>query len=208
MTTKIKICGITCIEDALAACEAGADALGFVLVPEARKRNRYIETAAAAVIIAQLPPLVLSVAVVVNESLETLLEYARIFDRIQLHGDEPPEVCRALGAKAFKAFQVKPGMTLDDLEQYPNNCILLDAWTPDSRGGAGKVCDWEFAAQAAAQKQVLLAGGLTPENVEEAVRRIQPYGVDASSSLESAPGKKDHERIRSFINNTRKASLA
>ena len=98
MTTKIKICGITCIEDALAACEAGADALGFVLAPEARKRNRYIEPEAAATIIAQLPPLALSVAVVVNESLETLLEYARIFDRIQLHGDEPPELCRALGA--------------------------------------------------------------------------------------------------------------
>ena len=144
----------------------------------------------------------------VNEPLETLLEYTHIFDRIQLHGDEPPELCRRLHPKGFKAFQVKPGMTLETIEQYPGDCCLLDAWTPDSRGGIGKVCDWEFAAQAVAGKQVILAGGLTPENVEEAVRRVQPYGVDASSSLEAAPGKKDHERIRSFINNTRKASLA
>jgi len=208
MTTKIKICGITNIEDALAACEAGADALGFVLAPEAKKRNRYIAPDAAAVIIDQLPPSVLSVAVVVNESLETLCEYVQIFDFIQLHGDESPEVCRALDGKAFKAFQVKPGMALRDIEKYSCDCCLLDAWTPDSRGGIGKVCDWEFAAQVAAAKSVILAGGLTPENVEDAIRRVQPYGVDASSSLEAAPGKKDHERIRSFINNARKASVA
>ncbi|HDP36112.1 MAG TPA: N-(5'-phosphoribosyl)anthranilate isomerase, partial [Candidatus Hydrogenedentes bacterium] len=97
MMTKIKICGITCIEDALAACDAGADALGFVLAPEAKKRNRFIDPDAAAAIIAQLPAYVVSVAVAVNEPLETLREYARIFDRLQLHGDEPPELCRALG---------------------------------------------------------------------------------------------------------------
>ena len=208
MMTKIKICGITCIEDALAACDAGADALGFVLAPEAKKRNRFIDPDAAAAIIAQLPAYVVSVAVAVNEPLETLREYARIFDRLQLHGDEPPELCRALGAKAYKAFQVKSGMTLADIEAYPGDACLLDAWTPDSRGGAGQVCDWEFAAQVAAHKQVILAGGLTPDNVEEAVRRVRPYGVDASSSLEAEPGKKDHDRIKCFIYNARKASLA
>lgn len=208
MTTKIKICGITCLEDALAACDAGADALGFVLAPEAKKRNRYIDADAAATIIAQLPSFVLTVAVVVNEPLETLREYARIFDRIQLHGDESPELCRALGPCALKAFQVKTGLALTDIEAYPGSTCLLDAWSPDSRGGMGKVCDWDFAKEVAAKKNVILAGGLTPDNVEEAVRRVRPYGVDASSSLESEPGKKNYERIQHFINNARKALLA
>ncbi|MCK5861556.1 MAG: phosphoribosylanthranilate isomerase [Candidatus Hydrogenedentes bacterium] len=208
MMTKIKICGITCVEDALAACEAGADALGFVLVPEAKKRNRYIKAAEAMKIIAQLPSFVLSVAVVVNEPLEVLRDYARIFDRIQLHGDESPELCRALGSCAYKAFQVKTGLELSGIECYPGSTCLLDAWTPDSRGGSGHTCDWDFAAQVAAEKNVILAGGLTPENVEEAVRRVRPYGVDASSSLESEPGKKDYEQLQRFINNTRKALLA
>lgn len=208
MMTKIKICGITCVEDALAACEAGADALGFVLAPEAKKRNRYIEADAAAKIIGQLPPFVLTVAVVVNESLETLREYARIFDRLQLHGNESPELCRALGACAYKAFQVKTGLTITAIEAYPGGCCLLDAWSPDSHGGIGKVCDWDFASQVAAKRCTILAGGLTPDNVEAAVRRVRPYGVDASSSLESEPGKKNYERIQRFINNARKASLA
>ncbi len=208
MMTKVKICGITCLEDAVAACDAGADALGFVLAPEARKRNRYIAPEKAAKIIAQMPAFVFSVAVVVNEPLERLREYAHIFDRLQLHGDESPETCRLLGPVAYKAFQVRTKMTLDDLAEYPADRCLLDAWTPDSRGGAGQLCDWEFAAQAAARQKIILAGGLTPENIAEAVRRVRPYGVDASSSLESEPGKKDHEKIREFINNARKASLA
>ncbi len=208
MMTKIKICGITCLEDAVAACDAGADALGFVLAPEAKRRNRYISPEAALKIIGQLPAFVFSVAVVVNEPLETLREYLHIFDRLQLHGDEPPETCRILGPRAYKAFQVKDGLTLDDIEAYPGDRCLLDAWTPDSRGGSGLTCDWDFAATVAAQQKIILAGGLTPENVAEAVRKVYPYGVDASSSLESEPGKKDHEQLRYFINNARKASLA
>lgn len=208
MMTKIKICGITNLDDALAACEAGADALGFVLAPEARKRNRYIEVDAAAAIIARLPVLITTVAVVVNEPIERMRELFTVFDRVQLHGNEPATVCNALGSRAFKAFQVRPELTVDSVGTWPGEVCLLDAWSTEAHGGTGAECDWRFAAEAAKRKKIILAGGLSPENVEEAVLRVHPWAVDASSSLESAPGKKDHERIRLFIYNTRKASLA
>lgn len=208
MMTKIKICGITCLDDALAACDAGADALGFVLAPEAMKRNRYIEPDTVAAIIAKLPAYVLFVGVVVNETPEKMRELLTLFDRLQLHGDETPELCASLGPRAFKAFRVRPDLTVNELAQWPGEVALLDAWSPDDHGGTGQRCDWHFAAEAARNKKIILAGGLTPENVEEAVLRVRPYGVDASSSLEAAPGKKDHDKIRKFIQNTRKASLS
>ncbi len=208
MTMRIKLCGITTLDDALAACEAGADALGFVLAPEARARNRYISRDDAAAIIARLPAFVTTVGVVVNEPLERLRGDAALFDRLQLHGDETPEFCAALGPRAYKAFQVGPTTTEDVMADYPGAVCLLDAWAPDSRGGTGRVCDWDFAARAARTRKVILAGGLTPDNVAEAVRRVRPYAVDASGGVEAAPGKKDHDRIRSFINNARNALLA
>lgn len=208
MITKVKICGITTLEDALAACDAGADALGFVLAPEAAKRNRYIAADAAASIIARLPAFVMTVGVVVDETLDRMRELLSIFDRLQLHGDESPELCAAVGPRAYKAFRVHPELTLDSFTAYPGDVCLLDAWSTDDHGGTGSRCDWHFAADAAKQKKIILAGGLSPENVEEAVLRVRPYAVDASSSLESSPGKKDHERIRHFISNTRKVSLA
>ncbi len=208
MMVKVKICGITNDEDALVACEAGADILGFVLAPEARKRNRYIAPEAAAAIIERLPSFVVTVGVVVNETLETLREYAIIFDRIQLHGDESAEFCRAVGGRAYKAFQTGPTLTHDTIAAWPGDVCLLDAWALDRRGGTGRRCDWQFAAQAARTKKIILAGGLSPDNVEEAVLRVRPYGVDASGGLECAPGKKDHDRIRKFINNAKRASLA
>jgi phosphoribosylanthranilate isomerase len=208
MMTKVKICGITNLADALAACEAGADALGFVLAPEARKRNRYIDADAAAAIIARLPVLVTTVAVVVNEPLERLRELLTVFDRLQLHGDESADICSTLGRRAFKAFRAGPGLTQDTVAAWPGEACLLDAWSEESHGGTGARCDWRFAAEAAKQKKLILAGGLSPENVEEAILRVRPFAVDASSSLEASPGKKNHERIRLFIYNTRKASLA
>lgn len=208
MMVKIKICGITNYDDAIAACDAGADALGFVLAPEARKRNRYIAPDAAASIIARMPAFVLAVGVVVNEPLERLREYAMIFDRIQLHGDESADIYHALNGRAYKAFQAHPALTCDVIAAWPGDMCLLDAWASDSRGGTGRRCDWQFAAQAAVVKKIILAGGLGPENVEEAVLRVKPYAVDASSALERAPGKKDHDRIRKFINNAKRASLA
>lgn len=208
MMTKVKICGITSLDDAIAACEAGADALGFVLAPEAKKRNRYIDAGRAADIIAQVPSFVFTVGVVVNETLEYMRELLTLFDRLQLHGDESPELCASLGARVYKAFRVHAGETLAMFDVYPGTMFLLDAWSPGEHGGTGLPCDWRFAAEASRRKKIMLAGGLSPENVEEAVLRVHPYAVDASSGLEAAPGKKDHEKIRTFIHHVRKASLA
>ncbi|HEX71878.1 MAG TPA: phosphoribosylanthranilate isomerase [Candidatus Hydrogenedentes bacterium] len=203
---KIKICGITNAEDALAACEAGADALGFVFAPEARKRNRYIASEAAREIIAALPPFLVTVAVTVNEPLERLREYLQFVDRVQLHGEEPEEVCRAIAPRAIKAFRAGPGLDMAAMRQCPAGACLLDAAVSGERGGTGTVCDWDTARSAVdAGLRIILAGGLTPENVGEAVRSVRPYAVDVSGGVESAPGKKDHEKIRQFIQNARSA---
>lgn len=205
---RVKICGITNLDDALAACDAGADALGFVFAPEARKRNRYIDPDAAAAIIARLPPFVLTVAVTVNEPLERLREYLTLVDRVQLHGEEPPAVASALGARAIQAFRPDGGFDASALSAYACGGYLLDAHVPGARGGTGTTGDWA-AARAAADLGVpiILAGGLTPENVAEAIRAVRPYGVDTSGGVEAAPGKKDHERVRRFIHEA-KTSLS
>ncbi|MFA7692261.1 MAG: phosphoribosylanthranilate isomerase [Candidatus Hydrogenedentes bacterium] len=208
MMTKVKICGITTAEDAMAAVEAGADALGFVLAEEGRKRNRYIDLDDAVTILNQLPAFITTVAVVINEPVERLQELLTVFDRIQLHGDESAELCEALGHRVYKAFRVGPHLNTETIAQWPGQMCLLDAWTEEAYGGTGTQCDWQFAKAAGAKKQIILAGGLSPENVEEAILRVQPFAVDASSSLESSPGKKNHDRIRLFIYNARKASLS
>lgn len=205
---RVKICGITNLDDALAACDAGADALGFVFAPEAKQRNRYIEPDAAAAIIAQLPPFVVTVAVTVNEPIERLREYLGFVDRVQLHGEEPPEVASALGARAFQAFRPDADFAPAQLDAYRCGGFLFDAHVSGTRGGTGQTGDWHTArAAVVAGKVIILAGGLTPENVAEAVRTVQPYGVDTSGGVEAAPGKKDHERVRRFIDQA-KASLS
>jgi len=208
MMTKIKICGITNVEDALVACEAGADALGFVLAPEAKRRNRYIELEAAAAIIAPGFEFVTTVGVVVNETVERMREMLRVFDRLQLHGNESAEICAAIGPRAYKAFRIHEGFNKEEVTAFPGILCLLDAWSADAHGGTGCRCDWQIAIEVGHVKKIVLAGGLTPENVEEAVLRVHPYAVDVSGGLEDAPGKKDHEKIHTFIYNVRKASLA
>ncbi len=196
---RVKICGITNKDDALAACDAGADALGFVLAPEAKKRNRYIDLEEAANIIAQLPPFVTTVAVCVNEPMERQVQILSYFDCIQYHGEETPEMI-PLPHIAIKALRVASDFMIEDLDRYQARAFLLDADVPGDRGGTGKVGDWQIARNIVnADKRVILAGGLTPENVAEAVRTVQPYGVDTSSGVEATPGKKDHDRIRRFI---------
>jgi phosphoribosylanthranilate isomerase len=204
---KVKICGITRLDDALAACDAGADAIGFVFAPEAKARNRHIEVEEALAIAEQMPPFVTTVAVCVNEPLEKLVRYLAYFDCLQLHGEEPPESI-PMGHLAIKAFRAGPEFFIDDMLAYHTRAYLLDAFVPDQRGGTGKTCDWETAKLAVATgKPIILSGGLTPENVAEAVLQVRPYAVDVSGGVESAPGKKDHERIRRFIHNA-KTSLA
>lgn len=204
---RVKICGITNLDDALAACDAGADALGFVLAPEAKKRNRYIDLEDAASIIAQLPPFVTTVAVCVNEPMERQVQILSYFDCIQYHGEETPEMI-PLPHVAIKAFRADQGFIMENLDSFQVRAFLLDAAVQGERGGTGHVTDWEVARAAVESgKRIILAGGLTPENIAEAVQKVRPFGVDTSSGVESTPGKKDYDRIRRFICNA-KSSLA
>lgn len=202
--TKVKICGITNCSDALAACDAGADALGFVVAKEAKPRNRYVNPKAALKIIEKIPPFVLTIAVCVDETPGTVLELLEFFDRVQLCGNERVQDCVVFAHRAIKAFRVCAGFNPTSMLAYPTPAYLLDAYTPGIHGGTGMVCDWNAAREAVSLgRPIILAGGLTPENVAEAVRTVRPYAVDVSGGVESAPGKKDHERIRQFVRNAK-----
>lgn len=198
---EVKICGITNLEDALAAVSAGADALGFNFY---RRSSRFIEPLAARRIIERLPATVLTVGVFVNEGDPDAV--ARIADRArvtaaQLHGDESPLYCRALKDRlVIKALRVGPEFEPESAAEYETDAILLDAWSTGMRGGTGHVIDWELARRTRELvPKLFLAGGLSPENVAEAVRAVEPFAVDACSRLECAPGRKDAERVQRFI---------
>lgn len=201
---RIKICGITHIDDALQACACGADALGLVFY---EKSSRCVTREQARAIVAALPPFVTTVGLFVNERPETIREIVDFcgLDVIQLHGDEGPEACRFPPRRVLKALRVKGGESLAGVEDYDVSALLLDAWHPHSYGGTGRLGDWEVAARFAAERPVILAGGLNPENVAEAIRRVRPYGVDVSSGVESAPGRKDPALVAAFIRNARAA---
>lgn len=196
---KVKICGITNLEDALAAVEAGADALGFVFYAGS---PRHILPGQAASIIRHLPPFVDTVGLFVDEHPDTVNSTANRcgLDLIQLHGDEPPGYCNSIQRRVIKAFRVKSIDCLDSASRYAVSAILLDAWSPVAHGGTGQTFNWEIAASAAATARIILAGGLTPGNVAAAVRQVRPYAVDVSSGVELSPGRKDAGMIREFIN--------
>lgn len=196
----VKICGVTNRDDALFAAEAGADAIGFNFSEEARPKRRYIEPDDARRIGEELPDSVLRIAVTVNAPEARLREYLEFMDRVQLHGEESPEFAAQFGERAIKALRTGPDFTPQHVLEYPVGLILLDAYVPGARGGTGAMADWDAARAAVALgRPILLAGGLTPDNVAEAVRIVRPYGVDVSGGVEKEPGKKDHERIRRFI---------
>ena len=206
---KVKICGITNLGDALAACDAGADALGFVFAPEAKDRNRYISPRAAQEICHALPPFVAKVAVCVNEPLDQIMQYLHFVDFVQFCGEETPLDCQFVARRAIKVFRAGQDFKPEDMLAYPTKAYLLDAATPGVHGGTGVPCDWELARRAVALGHpIILAGGLTPENVAEAVAKVRPYAVDVSGGVESAPGKKDHERVRLFIQNAKQLPLS
>jgi phosphoribosylanthranilate isomerase len=197
---RVKICGITNLDDALAAVDAGADALGFVFAEEAKRRNRYIDLDAAAAIIRELPPFVTTVGVCVNDSAERLREYLRVVDCVQLHGEEPPAICAEFSGRAIRAFRAGPGFDVHAMAAYPARAYLLDSYQAGTRGGTGTIMDWRIARQAVdAGMRIVVAGGLTPENVADAVAQTRPYAVDTSGGVEGAPGKKDHDRLRDFV---------
>lgn len=199
---RVKICGITNLDDALVAVEAGADALGFVFF---KGSPRHISPEQAGAVIRRLPPFVQIVGLFVNEEQATVNAIADQcgLDIVQLHGDESPDYCRAVKRRIIKAFRVKDESVLNDIASYPVASCLLDAWSPAAYGGTGTTFNWEIAAKAAAEQTIILAGGLTPENVAEAIATVRPYAVDVSSGVESAPGKKDAALVNSFIRSCR-----
>ena len=206
---KVKVCGITNTEDALAAVDAGADALGFIFY---EKSPRYVVPAVAAKIVADLPPLITPVGVFVNEGLATVRSIMDIcgLGMAQLHGDENASYCRELARPAMKALRLRDRGSLLALAEYQGRGgvrgFVLDTFSELAYGGTGQVTDWGLAAEVAKSIPILLAGGLTPENVTEAIRAVRPYGVDVSSGVESAPGRKDHAKVHAFLKAVRVVS--
>ncbi len=199
---RVKICGNVTLKDTMAAVEAGADAVGFVFYA---RSPRVVSPKTVAAIVSHLPPFVSTVGLFVNEKPDLVrqivsdcgLAYA------QLHGEESPQYCAELRLPVVKAIRVRTGADLANLSAYRVKAILLDAYVEGKIGGTGTTFDWELAVEAKSWGPIVLAGGLTPDNVGEAVRRVQPYGVDVSSGVESAPGVKDHAKVRAFIENVK-----
>ena len=199
---KVKICGITRLEDALEAARLGADALGFNFWPGSK---RYVPPADARAIVRRLPPFVTAVGVFVDAPREEILRAvaASGIQVAQLHGDEPPELCASLPLPVVKALRIANAHALAALAAYEVSGFLLDAPSA-GYGGSGKTFDWSLATEAAAVVPVMLAGGLTPENVAEAIRAVRPWGVDVASGVERAPGVKDLAKLRRFIETAKK----
>ena len=194
----VKICGITRLEDAQAAVTAGANALGFVFWP---KSPRYVDPARARDIIATLPESVNAVGVFVDQPVEDVNEIAEWvgLGAVQLHGGETEEYVRAMSRPVMKAIAVD-GANPPLVDAWPLSVgVLLDVHDPVKKGGTGRTVDWTIAADVAKRRPVVLAGGLTPENVREAIERVQPYGIDVSSGVEAEPGIKDHGRLKALF---------
>jgi len=199
MSTRIKICGITNLADAVVAVEAGADALGFIFY---EKSPRFVALAQAAQISKQLPAFMMRVGVFVNAPGESIREAigAAGLTMLQFHGEEPPAFCGQFGLMSMKAFRMRDAGTLNEMAAYQTDAWLLDAFSTATLGGTGQTFDWDLAIEAQKLgRPIFLSGGLTAENVAEAVRRVHPFGVDVSSGVETAPGKKDHNKIKAFI---------
>lgn len=200
MNLKVKICGITNLNDAMAAVEAGADALGFVFYQQS---PRFVAPTTAARLIRALPPFIAKVGVFVDAPETVVRGVAEVcgLDTLQFHGAETPEFCQRFSSlKVVKAFRVKDAGSLAPMDAYDTDGWLLDAYVPEAHGGTGVTFNWSFAREAKiAGYPIILAGGLCAENVAQAVHEVWPYGVDVSSGVESAPGKKDAQMMREFI---------
>jgi phosphoribosylanthranilate isomerase len=204
---RVKICGITNSADALAAIDAGANLLGFNFYP---KSPRCLAKAEAKKIRSQLPKNVESVGIFVNAPQASVAALCRSLklDAAQLHGDETPQTVAELARSipVIKAFRVEPDFPLAALDEYSEAfAFLLDAALTGQYGGTGRTTDWDVARRAAKGRRIILAGGLKVENVAAAVRIVRPYGIDVASGVESKPGKKDHGRLREFIQEVRRA---
>lgn len=198
MSVRVKVCGNTRLEDAMTAVECGAEALGFIFwAPSSRAADPEV----VAKIVRRLPPLVTTVAVFVNEAVETMnriVAYCRL-DRVQLHGQEPHELLERLDRPAYRAFKPRSEAELEAVLAAPDGTLLLDTFDPDLPGGTGRPSNWAWARRAGETKRVILAGGLDAGNVASAVEAARPWAVDVASSLESRPGIKDAHKIEAFF---------
>ena len=199
MSVRVKICGITSVEDAVAAVEAGADALGFMFY---ERSPRKISLNTASEIKNALGPFVVKVGVFADAT-ENVVRSAMLsgLNALQFHGNEPPDfVKRFSPITTIKAFRVQNAASLAQLPLYNTSSWLLDSYTPAQLGGTGTTFNWDLALQARKLgRPIILAGGLTPDNVADAVRKVRPYAVDVSSGVEFAPGKKDPAKVAAFI---------
>jgi phosphoribosylanthranilate isomerase len=204
MITKVKICGITRREDAEAACNEGAAAIGFIFV---RTSPRYIEPDDAKEIIRSLPPFVTPVGVIAETSRpEALALIAKSGVRcLQLHGDEAIGDFKDLPIPSYKVFRVSSQFKLERLKGLKANAFMLDTFVEGKLGGTGKTFDWNIALQAKQYGRVILSGGINPQNVGDAIRRVGPYAIDVSSGVEQSAGVKDHEKIRSLFEAIRRS---
>lgn len=202
--TRVKVCGITSVDDALGVVQAGADALGFVFY---EKSPRNVAPQQVAAIVSALPPFITTVGLFVNTEPE---EISRIMAQtglqvVQLHGDESPEQCHIKNYPIIKALRVRDETSLRYFEAFPVSAILLDAWSDGQYGGTGRQFDWQLLRQVRCDKPVILAGGLTPDNVRMAIRQVTPYAVDVSSGVECSPGHKDMDLVTQFIQQVKQA---
>ena len=197
--TPVKICGITRFEDAALAAQLGAACVGFIFWPES---PRFVEPAAAADILAGLPPHVAGVGVFVNQPIE---EINAVADRVglgavQLHGDEPMAACARCTRRVIKAVRLSADSTPDAVDEvWSEATVLLDAFDPVRQGGSGRQVDWTLASRIARRRRTILSGGLRADNVGDAMRQVAPYGLDVSSGVESRPGIKAPDRMRAFF---------
>ena len=206
MAARVKICGVTKAEDALACLEMGADALGFNFYS---KSPRHLDLESARTLCAKLPPFGLRVGVFVDSEFDEIMEAVKTvrLDTIQLHGGEPPEIAGDLmeaGIRVWKAIRVENLDSLTPFADYPCDALVLDAFDPKTPGGSGKSFDWSILSSWKAPRPWILSGGLTPDNVGEALENLSPCGVDVASGVESAPGHKDPELVKSFIQNAKR----
>lgn len=205
MRTRIKFCGMTNVEDAIFAAELGVDAIGLIFVPDS---SRLVTVSKARIIIQALPAWVSTVVVVANQSAEEIknLITALPFDMLQFHGDESPEFCQQFNKPYIKAIRMHEDINaLSLIEQYHTaNGFLLDNYSADTLGGTGKTFDWK-KVPAIVSQPIILAGGLTPVNVTQAIKQVHPYGVDVVSGIESRPDCKDHTKMRHFITEVKNA---
>ncbi len=196
--TQVKICGITNHNDAQVAVESGADMLGFIFHPPS---PRYIEPEVVWEIVKTLPSELKAVGVFVNKSVADITHFVQTsgVNMVQLHGDETPDFCQALSWPLIKAFRFTEQVRPERMADYKVDAYLIEGFHDQLYGGAGALADWQQVATLHPYGRIILAGGLTPDNVQEAIQIVQPYAVDVGSGVEAAPGKKDWQKVRSFV---------